>query len=73
MINKKLGVRFIEFLLGIHVWIHIAEFSAAIYERAYITASIAVVGIFTFVAAAIFLENGHTNKKTLGDSYGNEN
>ena len=73
MINKKLGFRFIEFLLGIHVWIHIVEFSAAIYERAYITASVAAVGIFTFVAAAIFLENGHTHNKTLGDSYGNKN
>ena len=73
MINKKLGVRFIEFLLGSHVWIHIAEFSAAIYERAYITASIAAVGIFTFVAAAIFLENGHNHKKKLVDSYGNKN
>ena len=73
MINKKLGVRIIEFLLGIHVWIHIAEFSAAIYERAYITASIAVVGIFTFVAAAIFLEKGHNHKEMFGDSYGNKN
>ena len=73
MINKKLGFRFIEFLLGIHVWIHIVEFSAAIYERAYITTSIAAAGIFTFVAAAIFLENGHTHNKTLGDSYGNKN
>ena len=73
MINKKLGVRFIEFLLGIHVWIHIAEFSAAIYERAYITVSIATVGIFTYVAAALFLENGHSHKEKLGDSNGNKN
>jgi len=73
LINKKLGVRFIEFLLGIHVWIHVAEFTAAIYEKAYLTASIAAVGIFTFVGAAIFLENGHNHKKTSGDSYGNKN
>ena len=30
MINKKLGVRIIEFLLGIHVWIDIAEVIAAV-------------------------------------------
>ena len=73
MINKKLGVRIIEFLLGIHVWIHIAEFIAAVYESAYITAAIALVGIFTFVAAAIFIENGHNHNKTLGDNYGDKN
>jgi hypothetical protein len=72
-VNSKIGVRFIELLLGIHVWIHIAEFLAAVYEAAYITASIAAIGIFTFVAAAIFLENGHNHKITLGDSYGNKN
>ena len=71
--NKKLGVRIIEFFLGIHVWIHIAELIAAVYESAYITAAIALVGIFTFVAAAIFLENGHNHNKTLGDSYGDKN
>tara|TARA_B100001113_G_C20920066_1_gene539677 strand:+ start:201 stop:422 length:222 start_codon:yes stop_codon:yes gene_type:complete len=73
LINKKLGVRIIEFLLGIHVWIDIAEVIAAVYEAAYITAAIAVVGIFTFIAAAIFLENGHNHNKTLVDSYGNKN
>ena len=72
MISKRFGVRIIEFLLAIHVWIHVVEFIAAWYERAYITATIAAIGILTFVSAAVFLENGHNhivNKK--GESYGN--
>ena len=72
LITKRFGVRVIEFLLAIHVWIHVVELIAAFYERAYITATIAAIGILTFVSAAVFLENGHNhiiNKQ--GESYGN--
>ena len=72
LITKRFGVRIIEFLLAIHVWIHVVELIAALYERAYITATIAAIGIVTFVSAAVFLENGHNhivNKQ--GESHGN--
>ena len=62
MKTPKWLIRLIEILLAVHTWIHVVEFGTAIYEEAYITASIAMIGILTFVGAAIFLEQGHSHQ-----------
>jgi len=56
---KQLFLRIIELSLGLHGAMHFIEFGSAMYEGAYLTASLAAFGGLTMVAGAVFL--GHTH------------
>ncbi len=49
----------LEFALGAHGILHIFEFGVAIYEEAYITASIAAFGAITMLLGSYFLGHHH--------------
>ena len=56
---KEGFLRFIEISLYGHGVLHFAELGFAIYEKAYITASIAGFGAITMVLGALFLGKTH--------------
>ena len=56
---KHFGLRLIELSLGLHGIMHIFEFGMAIYEEAYLTASLAAFGATTMILGAVLL--GHTH------------
>ena len=56
---KKIGLRIIELSLAAHGFLHIFEFAIAIYEEAYITASLAAFGSITMLMGSVFLGHSH--------------
>ena len=54
-------LRLIEISLYGHGFLHFAELGFAIYEEAYITASLAGFGAVTMILGAIFLGKIHTH------------
>tara|TARA_B100001248_G_scaffold235184_1_gene197759 strand:+ start:285 stop:473 length:189 start_codon:yes stop_codon:yes gene_type:complete len=54
-------LRLIEISLYGHGFLHFAELGFAIYEEAYITASLAGFGAVTMILGAIFLGKTHTH------------
>ncbi len=69
MIMKQAFLRFLEISLALHGILHFFEFGVAIYEEAYITASIAAFGAITMLLGALFLENGHHHHTTHHDMW----
>ncbi|MGB0235651.1 MAG: hypothetical protein ACPG81_01245 [Poseidonia sp.] len=61
-------LRLIEFSLYGHGVLHFVELGFALYEEAYITASIAGFGALTMMLGAVFL--GHTHRHQLPDIVG---
>ena len=59
MAMKRIFIRMIEISLALHGFLHIFEFITAMYEEAYITATLAAFGSITMLLGALFLENGH--------------
>ena len=60
MSSLKIGfLRLIEVSLYGHGFLHFAELGFAIYEEAYITASLAGFGALTMILGAIFLGKTH--------------
>ena len=53
---KSLVTRIVQFSLGLHGILHIAEFGAALYEEAYIAASLAGFATLTMILGAILLD-----------------
>ncbi|MEC8398695.1 MAG: hypothetical protein VYA57_05540 [Candidatus Thermoplasmatota archaeon] len=56
---KDAFLRLIELSLYGHGVLHFVEVGFAVYEEAYITASIAGFGALTMMLGAIFLRNAH--------------
>ena len=56
---KQAFLKGLEFALAAHGFLHIIEFVSAIYEGAYITASIAAFGAITMILGAYFLGHHH--------------
>jgi len=56
---KSLINRFFASLLALHGFFHVFEFVTAIYEEAYITATLAFLGASSMVYGAYFLETHH--------------
>jgi hypothetical protein len=56
---KDIFLKGLEFALGAHGILHIFEFGVAIYEEAYITASIAAFGAITMLLGSYFLGHHH--------------
>ena len=48
--------RVVAFSLGLHGIMHIVEFGSAMYESAYITASLAAFGSLTMILGALLLD-----------------
>jgi len=57
--RKSRLVRLVEWSLGAHGFLHIFEFGVAIYEEAFITASLAAFGGLSMIAGALVLGRGH--------------
>ena len=55
---KSVIIRFFEAILALHGVFHIFEFATAIYEEAYITATLAFLGAISMLYATYFME-GH--------------
>jgi hypothetical protein len=53
---KSLVIRIVQLSLGLHGVLHIAEFGAALYEEAYIAASLAGFATLTMILGAILLD-----------------
>jgi hypothetical protein len=53
---KSLITRLVQMSLGLHGVLHIAELGAALYEEAYIAASLAGFATLTMILGAILLE-----------------
>ena len=69
MMGLKRGfLRLIELSLYGHGVLHFVELGFALYEEAYITASIAAFGALTMMLGAAFL--GHTHRHALPDIAG---
>jgi len=51
-----LVTRIVQMSLGLHGVLHIAEFAAALYEEAYIAASLAGFATLTMLLGAVLLE-----------------
>ena len=58
---KNMFLRLIELSLYGHGILHFVELGFAIYEEAYITASIAGFGAITMILGALFLGHSHHN------------
>ena len=56
---KKSGIKIVELSLALHGFLHIIEFGSAIYEEAYLTASLAAFGATTMILGAVFLGHHH--------------
>ena len=56
---KKRLVKLVQWSLIAHGWLHIVEFGTALYEEAYITASLAAFGATTMIVGGIVLGEGH--------------
>ena len=56
---KTAGLRLIEFSLYGHGVLHFVELGLALYEEAYITASVAGFGALTMMLGAVFLGTTH--------------
>ena len=62
---KKSGIKIVELSLAFHGFLHIIEFGSAIYEEAYLTASLAAFGATTMVLGAIFLGHQHPHTHAI--------
>tara|TARA_Y100000389_G_C17013322_1_gene295265 strand:+ start:137 stop:358 length:222 start_codon:yes stop_codon:yes gene_type:complete len=60
---KKNLIKIIRFGLRIHSIFHVVEFISAIYEEAYITASIALVASLIEIIASFLIPNEHVHLK----------
>ena len=58
---KNMFLRLIELSLYGHGILHFVELGFAVYEEAYITASIAGFGAITMILGALFLGHSHNN------------
>lgn len=58
---KSAFLKLIEASLYIHGFLHFFEFGTAMYEEAYITASLTAFGALTMVGGAVFLGTGFTH------------
>ena len=56
---KTAGLRLIEFSLYGHGVLHFVELGFALYEEAYVTASVAGFGALTMMLGAVFLGTTH--------------
>ena len=56
---KKSAIKIVELSLALHGFLHIIEFGSAIYEEAYLTASLAAFGAITMILGAVFLGHHH--------------
>lgn len=56
---KKWLVKLVQWSLIAHGWLHIVEFGTALYEEAYITASLAAFGATTMIVGGMVLGEGH--------------
>lgn len=55
---RKGFVRFMGFILALHGIFHVIEFGSAMFEEAYITATLAALGATSMLYATYFME-GH--------------
>ena len=60
---KTAGLRLIEFSLYGHGVLHFVELGLALYEEAYITASVAGFGALTMMLGAVFLGSTHRHTR----------
>ena len=60
---KKNLIKIIRFGLRIHSIFHVVEFISAIYEKAYITASIALVASLIEIIASFLIPKEHVHLK----------
>jgi len=60
---KKNLIKIIRFGLRIHSIFHVVEFMSAIYEEAYITASIALVASLIEIIASFLIPKEHVHLK----------
>ena len=56
---KHIFIKFLEITLYFHGVLHFFEFGLAIYEEAYLTASLAAFGAITMTLGGIFLGHSH--------------
>ena len=56
---KMIGIRALEISLAAHGVLHFAELISAIYEEAYMTATLAAFGGITMLLGAVLLEDYH--------------
>jgi hypothetical protein len=56
---KKIGIRVLEVSLAAHGVLHFVELISALYEEAYMTATLAAFGGMTMVLGALLLEGHH--------------
>jgi len=56
---KKSAIKIVELSLALHGFLHIIEFGTAMYEEAYLTASLAAFGATTMVLGAFFIGHQH--------------
>tara|TARA_B100001146_G_C15745516_1_gene249484 strand:- start:101 stop:292 length:192 start_codon:yes stop_codon:yes gene_type:complete len=52
----SLITRIVQISLGMHGFLHVVELASALYESAYITASLAAFGTLTMILGAVLLE-----------------
>ena len=56
---KKIGLRALELSLAAHGVLHFIELVSALYEEAYMTATLAAFGGITMLLGAVLLEGHH--------------
>ena len=69
--QEKAPPRFTKFLrwaIGIEFWLHTLELGSAIYEKAWITASLLIVSTLILCFTWIFLPDGHNHQVYKGNN-----
>ena len=56
---KMIGIRALEISLAAHGILHFVELISALYEEAYMTATLAAFGGITMLLGAVLLEDHH--------------
>ncbi len=59
---------FLRWAIGLEFWLHAVELVAAIYEEAWITASLLVVSTLILCFTWIFLPDGHNHQVYKGNN-----
>ncbi len=59
---------FLRWAIGLEFWLHAAELVSAVYEEAWITASLLVVSTIILCFTWIFLPDGHNHQVYKGNN-----
>ena len=72
-IIKHILIKFLEIILALHGIFHVIEFTTALYEKAYITATLAFLGALSMFYATYFMQGHHHHHNHKSDEKKGDN